>query len=603
MSGFVCVLHTDREPIDRRLIQEMTQIMGRVCPDACHTQILGHIGLGQALLCTTRESATEQQPFSLNQKQWICGDIRLDRREELRQLLQGKGQTTRPAIPDVNLVWHAYQIWGSGCLDHISGDFAFVVWDAVQQTLFCARDQFGVVPCYYAHIGNKLIISNHLQSIQCHPQVTNRLNDDAIADFLLFGMNRDLTTTTFADIHKLPPSHEMCWQAGKWQPRRYWQLPEQIDYLRYAQPEQYIEQFSELFNRSVADRLRTDKAATHLSGGMEATSMAVTVHQLLKERGQPYDFRAYCIRLVENDKPVYAAQLAERSGFSVDYLVAEDYVLQPPDMNWPHRYPEPLLIPNQRAEVVETQRAATFSRVLFAGFGGNPILYPNPDYWCHLWQQRQWRYLWREGMKPVVLGKRRPALGIRSRWYRLLGKVPDLPALPGWYQPDFAKKTHLVSRWQQPVGHAIQKERQGMSTAPLWSHLFSTSDPGFTGFPVKLRFPFFDQQLTCFMNRVPSYPWLEDKMLLRTAMRGRLPDSICTQRETTLQRVVADPNQEQCSQMGWISELIMQSDLAAYLDQVSVLAYLNQQKLSFQTIQPVMPALQLAYWFAGQRAG
>jgi asparagine synthase (glutamine-hydrolysing) len=584
----------------------MTQVMSKACPDASQTQILGHVALGHALLRTTWESDTEQQPLSLDQQQWICGDIRLDQRAELCQQLQAKGRQTEPHIPDVNLVLAAYQVWGQDCLSHLSGDFAFVVWDAVQQTLFCARDHFGVVPCYYAHSGNKLIISNHLQPIQLHPQVSATLNDDAIADFLLFGMNRDLTKTTFTDIHKLPQSYQMCWQAGKLHQRRYWQMPEQVDYLRYAQPEQYIEQFKELFTRSVDDRLRTDKAASHLSGGMDSTSIAVTAHQLLQDTGKPYDFRTYCIQynwLIQNEEHVYAAQVAEHSGFPVEYLMAEDYILQPPDMDWPHQYPEPLVIPNQLAEIAETQRTATFSRVLFAGFGGDPLLYPNPDYWRHLWQRRQWGYFWQEGIKPVMLGKRRPALGIRSGLYRALGKVPYSSKLPEWYQPTFAGKTDIISRWQHHIHRSPQRERYGMLTEPLWSHIFSASDPGYTGAPVKLRFPFFNQQLMLFMLRVPSYPWLEDKALLRAAMQGQLPDTVCIRPKTTLRQITGKYSREQQRrQMRWISALVKQPELAAYLNQTAVLAYLHEQTLSLQTIRPILPVLQLAYWFAKRSA-
>ena len=598
MSGFVCMLHGDREPIDKRLLQQMTHTMAKVCPDARHTQMLGQLGLGHALLRTTWESATEQQPLSLDQKQWICGDIRLDRRDELRKKLRGKGIETAQAAPDVNLVLAAYQIWGTDCVEHISGDFAFVVWDARHQRLFCARDQFGVVPCYYAKIGQKLIISNHIQPIQQHPQVTDKFNEQTIADFLLFGMKRELDTTFFADIQTLPPTHTLTWQAGRIDKQRYWQLPEQVDYLRYAQPAQYIEQFQELFTQSVADRLRTDTVGTHLSGGMDSTSIAVTAHKLLRDAGKPYDMRAYCIQydwMINNDEHVYAAQVAEQSGFPLEYLIAEDYILKPPDQQAKWHYPQPGVIPNQLAEIEEARRVATYSRTLFAGFGGDPILYPNPKYWRDLWHNREYRRLIQEGLKPVILGKRRPQLGIRSRLRRCFGKTLSQIDLPNWYNVDFAKKVSLPERWKEQMSHSPQQERYGMLTEPLWSHIFASSDPGFSGFSVKVRFPFFDKQLAEFLLSVPSYPWLHDKYVLRQAMQHQLPESVRLRQKTILQGMPDFRVLQHQGRLDWLPGLMEVSALSPFIDNQTVLRQLNNNN-SRPNLHHIMPLAQWSYW-------
>jgi hypothetical protein len=99
-----------------------------------------------------------------------------------------------------------------------------------------------------------------------------------------------------------------------------------------------------------------------------------------------------------------------------------------------------------------------------------------------------------------------------------------------------------------------------------------------------------------FMLRVPSYPWLEDKALLRAAMQGQLPDTVCTRPKTTLRQITGKYSREQQRrQMHWMSALVKQPELAAYLDQTAVLAYLHEQTLSLQTIRPILPVLQLAY--------
>jgi asparagine synthase (glutamine-hydrolysing) len=73
---------------------------------------------------------------------------------------------------------------------------------------------------------------------------------------------------------------------------------------------------------------------------------------------------------------------------------------------------------------------------------------------------------------------------------------------------------------------------------PWWTSTFEGLDPGATQRPVEVRYPFFDVRLVSFALTVPSFPWCLNKLLVRSAMRGRLPESIRTRPKTPLQ---ADP--------------------------------------------------------------
>jgi len=180
MSGIVGILHGDGQPIDPALLQTMTELMAFRGPDARDTWTDGYVGFGHALLRTTWESATERQPHSLDGKVWITGDIRLDWREDLIDQLRASRRNLENDVTDVDLVLHAYQVWGDACLERLSGDFALAIWDGPQQRLFCARDHFGVVPFFYATIGKGLIFSNTLNCLRLHPEVSDRLNEGAI---------------------------------------------------------------------------------------------------------------------------------------------------------------------------------------------------------------------------------------------------------------------------------------------------------------------------------------------------------------------------------------------------------------------------------------
>ena len=194
-------------PVDRAILRDLTHFLSYVGPDALDTYSNGCTGLGHTMLRTSRESERELQPASLGEQLWITADARIDCREELKREFEKAEPNYRRVTTDSALILQAYALWGEECVRRLRGDFAFAIWDARRKTLFCARDHFGLKPFYYAEVGDLFLFSNTLNCIRLHPEITDELNDSAIGDFLLFGLNCDLTTTTFRDIRRLPPAH------------------------------------------------------------------------------------------------------------------------------------------------------------------------------------------------------------------------------------------------------------------------------------------------------------------------------------------------------------------------------------------------------------
>lgn len=607
MSGFLSLLNGDGQAIDPELLKQMTNSMMLQGPDALNIWTEGNIGFGHTLLKTTWESETEQQPYSLNGEVWLTGDIRLDRRSKLQELLTAAGCYLENNANDVELVLHSYQVWGEACLDRISGDFGFVIWDRSQQSLFCACDQFGIVPVYYAQVGNTLLISNSIKSLRLHPLVSEKLNQQAIADFILFSMNRDQATTSFADIQKLPPSHKLTWSSGKVTVKSYWQLPEEVEYLRYRNPQDYVEQFRQLFEQSVADRLRTDSVGTHLSGGLDSTSIAAVAHKIMSDRGSLKDFRSYTMvykELIADEEGMYAQQVAEKSGFPLEYLIAEDFIKQAPSPQPEWIYPEPLLFRTQVAEVEITRRVSSYSRVLLAGFGGDPGFEPEPLYWSKLLGRGQLQHFAVDSLNYLRSFKRIPHYGVRRQLKQWLGKNKPKRQeidLPDWFNPGFIDQSYLNARLEEQTSLSPQRDRYGMVTASLWSNIFAWSDPGYSGFPVKLRFPFFDLALVQFLLTVPPSPWFESKFLLREAMQDILPDSLRQRAKTPLQ---GNPHYNLFQQRGvqpWMEELAAKPALSPYVDNDRLLSRLkNSAELTFSDYRYASFCFVLAQWLDNQ---
>ena len=293
MSGIVGIVHFDGMPVDRHLLRRMADFMAFRGPDAQEIWIDGNVGFGHALLKTTDDSERERQPFTLDGQVRIVSDARVDARSELIAKLKAKGhEDLSSGAEDVELILRAYQVWDENCVEHLLGDFAFAIWDGPRQRLFCARDHLGVKPLFYAYIGQRLIFSNTLGCIRQHPAVSDKLNDLAIADFLLFDVNQDKATTTFADIQRLQPAHTAMWSGSGLRLQRYWTLPidEPIYYRRH---QDYVDRFRELLRQAVGDRIRTNRVGIFMSGGLDSTTLAASAHGLLSARSGDSGVRAF----------------------------------------------------------------------------------------------------------------------------------------------------------------------------------------------------------------------------------------------------------------------------------------------------------------------
>jgi asparagine synthase (glutamine-hydrolysing) len=211
VSGIAGIFNADGEAIDFSLLQRMTESTGYWGADSHVTRNYGAAGFGHALLKTTDESEHENQPLTLDGHVWVVADARIDGRDALVRELSACTHVAIRDPQDVELIAYADSVWGEDCVKHLLGDFAFVIWDSPKKLVFCARDHMGVKPFYYAQHGSSLVFSNSLEAIRLHPCVSTRLNDDAIADFLLFGLNHDQAKTTFADIDRLPPAHTLTY--------------------------------------------------------------------------------------------------------------------------------------------------------------------------------------------------------------------------------------------------------------------------------------------------------------------------------------------------------------------------------------------------------
>jgi asparagine synthase (glutamine-hydrolysing) len=574
MSGIVAVVQLDGAPLDRALLQRMVDGLAFRGPDAEHVSIIGAAGFGQTFLriddgVRVREMA---QPFTLDGRVWIVADARLDARRDLVAEVTAAGDMVDADASDAELLLRAYALWGDDCVLRLAGDFAFAIWDAPRRRLFCARDQLGIKPLYYAERGASVIVSNTLDCVRLHPGVSSNVHDPAIADFLLFGANQDVTTTAFRDVRRLPPAHCVSWMHGEARTRRYWTLPidEPIHFRRAAD---YAERFHELLAEALRDRLRSRRAAVLMSGGVDSPTLAAVSKSVLREDPSPYTLEAITSvydRLIPDQERRYATLVADHLKIPIRFDVRDD---ETSIADWERvriQTPEPVENPPAFAAGLEFMRKVAADRpILLYGEGpDNALRYEWRPYLAHLAATRQIRPLARAIASDFMMHRRVPLLWSLRRIARPPQKEPAY-IWPEWLNPAFAERCGCRERWNvheallnaSTTEHPTRPGGHHSFAAVVWQELFEECDLTGAMGRAEIRFPYLDLRVLRYLLAVPPVPWCRNKMIIRRAMRTALPRDVLRRPKSG---VPGHPDFERVKTSG-LPRLVPTPDLAKYV--------------------------------------
>jgi len=421
---------------------------------------------------------------------WLKANARIDGRDELIRKLK---LTVKEPPTDEELILSAYKTWGEDCVKHLIGDFAFAIWDDRSQRLFCARDHFGVKPFFFTHIDGHFNFSSSLNALRLDPRVSDALNEIAIGDYLLFGVNQDHSTTTFKDIQRLSPGHTLTVADNAITIRRYWtpSIPAEV---RFRENESYVERFSELLSRAVADRLRTDRVAISMSGGLDSTSLAA----IAREQGATaHAFSVVYDSLIPDQERRYSTAAAEFLNIPITHVNADRYSLFDEQVPGEMNQPEPFLLSPLTGQFNDLLRpCARFSRVALTGYDGDAFMHePQPS--------------------------------LKTRLKRLLVKRHNGDYFfPEWIDESFAARTNLRERVRQFWSAPLNKRRPAAMRAvnsKIWTALFEGYDTASTKLDLEVRHPFLDLRLVEYLLAIPTAPWCIHKHILRRAMKDKLP--------------------------------------------------------------------------------
>ncbi|MCS6929968.1 MAG: asparagine synthase (glutamine-hydrolyzing) [Saprospiraceae bacterium] len=277
MCGIAGIIHLHGQPVEEAPLRAMMRAMKHRGPDDEGLFAEGSIGLGFVRLSILDLSPAGHQPmFSADGRYVIVFNGEIFNYIELREELKTMGLTFRTRT-DTEVILAAWQVWGEAMLHRFNGMWAFVLYDRQTQTLFGARDRYGVKPFFYTQENDRILFGSDIRSITAVLGRRPTPNHEAIFNFLAFNRTDYDDGTFLQEVKKLPHGHcfRLCLALGapfeerQLRPKRWYNLRRELK-EPFSSPEAY----RALFASAVGLRLRSDvPVGVCLSGGLDSSSI------------------------------------------------------------------------------------------------------------------------------------------------------------------------------------------------------------------------------------------------------------------------------------------------------------------------------------------
>ena len=252
----------------------LTNMMNKIIhrgPDSAGQHIDGKAYMGFRRLSIIDLDNGSQPMYNENKKIVITFNGEIYNHKELRKELKEKGHIFANNS-DTEVLIHAYEEYGEDMLNKLRGMFAFVIWDSEKETLFGARDFFGIMPFYYAVVDGNLVYGSEIKSILEYPGYKKQLNETALENYLTFQYSV-LDETFFKGIYKLMPSHCLTFHNGELNVKRYWEPTFEAD--ENASLDTLIKEIDDAMHDSVEHHKISDvEVGSFLSSGVDSSYVA-----------------------------------------------------------------------------------------------------------------------------------------------------------------------------------------------------------------------------------------------------------------------------------------------------------------------------------------
>jgi asparagine synthase (glutamine-hydrolysing) len=528
----------------------------RVFDSAAGPVALGHRRLS---IIDLSDAGLQPMPYA-DGRYWVVFNGEIYNYLELRDELSGLGHrfTTRS---DTEVLLAAYAQWGEAALDRLVGMFAFVLWDDVSQTLFAARDRFGIKPLYVFASAKGVAFASEIKQFLALPGFNRSLNLARTYDFLSAGIMEHTSETMFSEVRQLRGGEcttlrLQSWRPGEQLPVRRWYGIVEPGTLDLSEKEA-ARRFAELLDTSVRMHLRSDvPVGSCLSGGLDSSAIVCLMARELDAAApgsKPHSVSA-CYDVKAVDERPFMEAVVDRTG-SVPhwcYPRLEEAFARAEQITWHQDEPYgSTSIFAQWCVFAEARQAGL--KVMLDGQGADEQLagYHGsfPYYFAALIRQRRWM-----GLLRTAVERRRwhgVPLTEQARTY-LLPLLP--PRLARWLRRErqvLAQHDWLggegLKRFQGQSAFELARESIGrppiaglgdlcvvLTQSSNLMMLLHWEDRNSMAHGIEARVPFLDHRLVEFTLGLGDHHKIvggDTKRVLRSGLRGVLPESVRNRRD------------------------------------------------------------------------
>jgi asparagine synthase (glutamine-hydrolysing) len=510
-----------------------------------------NVGLAMRRLSIIDVKSGHQPLANENRDVWIIFNGEIYNHAELRENLEARGHQYRTRS-DTETIVHLYEEYGSDCVTHLRGMFAFVIWDRRRRILFAARDRLGIKPFYYRWDGKSFLFGSEIKTILTYPGVDAEFDRGRLAEYLTFGYITG-PQTMYAGIRKLVPGHTLeLSERGEPKISRYWDLVVPVDELP-REHSYYVKNYREKLESAVGSHLMSDvPLGVFLSGGLDSSAVAALTAKI---RGDKIQTFAVGYGEEEFSELPYARQVAAHihSDHHEVRLSREEFFDSLPRLIW--HEDEPIVWPSSVSLYYVARLARERVTVVLTGEGSDETLAGYTRYaWTLLNSKMDRTY---RAMLPAFL----------RRWFRQgIASAPlyaslhrklehtflmrDGASWPSFYFDNFysafadAEFAQLLTpEALQSAGHAYDgsMEPWERSSGDLLHRLLYTDinsyliellmkqDQMSMAASIESRVPFLDNPLVEFTARIPAAHQIKGmagKFILKEAVEDLLPHDI-----------------------------------------------------------------------------
>lgn len=452
---------------------------------------------------------------------------------EVRSELEQKGYGFRTGT-DTEVLLRAYEEWGEDCVSHFNGMWAFGLWDRRKQTLFCARDRFGVKPFYYARAGNIFYFGSEIKQLVHGAGLPRIANARVVYHFLEQFLFDYSDQTFFENIFQLRAGHALTvrltdsLQVRTW---RYWELAIDPEPNAARSDQELCEEFRERWENAVRIRLRSDvPVGSALSGGIDSSAVICEAKKL--SPGQQFHTFSSCIEEEGLDERPYISAVGKAIGGAEHWVYPKSKMFWEKANDVSYYQDEPMQSGGSFAQwcVMEEARKQRIP-VLLGGQGGDETLCGYQKYrYFYLWQllrQRKSRLV-RESLLSFRNGTKSSwTLSDASRYFpapfRSSFSLADRVCLSS-FREEFEHQRIAIGAAES----IAQRQKMDLTLTSIPS-LVHSEDRNAMAHSIETRLPFLDYQFVEFAVNCPTSLKLRDgwsKWVLREVMKEVMPETV-----------------------------------------------------------------------------